>query len=59
MRPMWVVALLVMLKEAWPARRDAHVRFLKLQVEILKSRLTGRVDTRKSTRSSCWRRESN
>jgi putative transposase len=38
---MWVVALLVMLKEAWSERRDAHIRFLKLQVEMLKSRLPG------------------
>lgn len=41
MKPMWLVALLVMLKEAWSARRDAHIRFLKLQVEMLQSRLPG------------------
>ncbi len=41
MRRMWLVAFLVMLKEAWSARRDAHIRFLKLQVELLKSRLPG------------------
>lgn len=41
MKPMWLVALLVMLKEAWSARRDAHIRFLELQVEMLQSRLPG------------------
>ncbi len=30
-----------MLSEAWSARRDAHIRLLKLQVEILQSRLPG------------------
>ncbi|HAU37969.1 MAG TPA: integrase, partial [Phycisphaerales bacterium] len=35
------MALLVMLQEKWSARRDAQVRFLKLQVEILQSRLPG------------------
>ena len=37
----WLMALLVLLKERWSTRRDAHVRFLKLQVEILRSRLPG------------------
>jgi hypothetical protein len=41
MWPRWFVALLVLLKEVWSARRDAHIRFLKLQVEILKARLPG------------------
>jgi len=41
MWPKWFVALLVMLKEAWSARRDAHIRFLKLQVELLRERLPG------------------
>ena len=36
-----LVALLVPLKEAWSARRDARIRFLKLQVEILRSRAAG------------------
>jgi putative transposase len=31
----------VLLHEAWSARRDAHIRFLKLQVEMLKERLPG------------------
>jgi len=41
MLPKWLTALLVLLHEAWSARRDAHIRFLKLQVEILKERLPG------------------
>jgi putative transposase len=41
MLPKWFVALLVMLKEKWSARRDAHIRFLKLQVEMLQERLPG------------------
>ena len=30
MLPKWLMALLVLLLEAWSTRRDAHVRFLKL-----------------------------
>jgi len=41
MQSRWLVALLVLLREAWSARRDAHIRFLKLQVEMLQSRLPG------------------
>jgi len=41
MLPKWLMALLVLLQEAWSARRDAHIRFLKLQVEMLQSRLPG------------------
>ena len=41
MLPKWLTALLVVLQEAWSARRDAQIRFLKLQVEILQSRLPG------------------
>ena len=41
MLPKWLMALLVMLQEAWSARRDAHIPFLKLQVEMLHSRLPG------------------
>ena len=41
MVPEWLMALLMLLKERWSTRRDAHVRFLKLQVEILRSRLPG------------------
>ncbi len=41
MLPKWLNALLVVLQEARSARRDAQIRFLKLQVEILRSRLPG------------------
>jgi len=41
MVPKWLTALLVLLHEAWSTRRDAHIRFLTLQVEMLKSRLPG------------------
>ena len=41
MLPRWLMAMLVLLQEAWSARRDAQTRFLKLQVEILQSRLRG------------------
>ena len=41
MAPKWLTALLVMLQEMWSTRRDAHIRLLKLQVELLKERLTG------------------
>ena len=41
MLPKWLVALLVLLQEAWSARRDAHLRFLRAQVEMLQSRLPG------------------
>ena len=41
MLPNWLTALLVLLHEAWSTRRDVHLRFLKLQVEILQERLPG------------------
>ena len=41
MLPRWLTALFVLFQEAWSARRDSHIRFLKLQVEILQSRLPG------------------
>ena len=41
MLPRWLTALFVLCREAWSARRDTHIRFLKLQVEILRSRLPG------------------
>ena len=41
MLPKWLTALLVLLQEAWSTRRDAHIRFLKLQVEMFQSRLPG------------------
>ena len=41
MLPKWLTVMLVLLCEAWSARRDAHIRFLRLQVELLKDRLPG------------------
>ncbi|MFA6132858.1 MAG: integrase core domain-containing protein [Phycisphaerae bacterium] len=41
MLPKWLIALLVLLQEAWSTRRDTHIRFLKLQVEMLQARLPG------------------
>ena len=41
MLPRWLTAMFLLFQEAWSARRDAHIRFLKLQVEILQSRLPG------------------
>jgi len=37
MLPKWLTALLVLLQEAWSTRRETHIRFLKLQVEMLKA----------------------
>jgi len=31
MVPRWLMSLLVLLREAWSGRRDAHIQFLKLQ----------------------------
>ena len=39
--PHWLMTLLMMLAEAWSARRDAQVRFLKLQVELLRAKVPG------------------
>ncbi len=50
MLPKWLTALLVLLHELWSSRRDAHIRFLKLQVDLLKERLPGN--------RSCWTRTS-
>lgn len=41
MLPKWFVTLLVLLQEAWSTRRDAHIKFLKLQIEMLQERLPG------------------
>ncbi len=41
MLPKWLTALFVLFQEAWSTRRDTHIRFLKLQVEMLQSRLPG------------------
>jgi len=37
MLPRWMMALLVLLRERWSARRDAQVRFLRLQLDITRS----------------------
>jgi len=39
--PRWLTAFLVLLQGPWSTRRDAHIRFLKLQVEMLKARRLG------------------
>jgi len=41
MKQRWWMAFVVLLQEAWSTRRDAHIRFLKLQVKMLQSRLPG------------------
>ena len=41
MQPRWLMALFALLREAWSARGDAHIRSLKLQAEMLQSRLPG------------------
>ena len=41
MLPRWVQVFLTLLLEAWAARRDAQIQFLKLQVELLKNKLPG------------------
>ncbi|MEX2670945.1 MAG: integrase core domain-containing protein [Phycisphaeraceae bacterium] len=41
MLPHWLMALLAMLTEAWSARRDAQMRLLKLQIELLRAKLPG------------------
>jgi len=41
MLPKWFTAFVVLIQEMWSARRDAQIRFLKLQVEMLKSRIPG------------------
>jgi len=41
MWPKWLTGMLVLLTEAWSARRDAQIQFLKLQVQMLQSRLPG------------------
>ncbi len=37
----WLQMLLVLLSEAWSTRRDAQIRFLQVQVELLKKRIPG------------------
>ena len=39
--PRWFNAFVVLMMEAWSARRHAQIRFLKAQVEMLQARLPG------------------
>ncbi|MBI1336410.1 MAG: transposase [Phycisphaera sp.] len=39
--PSWVMVLFELLAEAWSARRDDRIRFLKAQVELLRQRMPG------------------
>ena len=41
MLPRWVTVAFWMLAEAWSARRDARVRFLLAQVELMRERVPG------------------
>jgi len=43
MLPERLMALLVVVRERWSTRRDAHLRFLKLQVAILRPGCRGTV----------------
>jgi putative transposase len=37
----WIQVLLVLLSEAWSSRRDVQLRFLQVQIELLKQRIPG------------------
>jgi putative transposase len=41
MMPPWLMMLLGLLSEAWSTRRAAKIRFLKVQVEMLRARVPG------------------
>ncbi|MFW6039035.1 MAG: integrase core domain-containing protein [bacterium] len=41
MLPRWLMTVLFVLMEAWAERRDARLRFLKLQVELLRAKVPG------------------
>jgi len=41
MVPRWLHVLLALLAEAWSARRDAQLQFLRLQIELLRQKLPG------------------
>ena len=41
MLPRWVFVLFTLLTEAWSARRDNQIRFLKLQLELYKGKVPG------------------
>jgi len=40
MLPRWVQVLFALLAEAWSARRDAQLQFLKLQIQLLRQKLS-------------------
>ncbi|MCC6581103.1 MAG: transposase [Phycisphaeraceae bacterium] len=42
MLPAWFQAFLMMLLEAWSARRDRQIQFLKLQIELLRQKTPGK-----------------
>jgi putative transposase len=39
--PRWLMVVFWMLTEAWSTRRDARIRFLQVQVELLRQRVSG------------------
>ncbi len=41
MLPNWLIVLFTILVEAWSARRDSQIRFLKLQLELYKGKVPG------------------
>ncbi len=41
MLPGWLMALLTTLAEAWSTRRDGQIRFLRLQIKLLRAKLPG------------------
>ncbi|MEX0746193.1 MAG: integrase core domain-containing protein [Phycisphaeraceae bacterium] len=41
MVPRWLMTLLMLLMESWSARRDAQIKLLLLQVELLRQKLPG------------------
>ena len=41
MLPRWMMVVFWMLTEAWSPRRDARIRFLQAQGELLRQRLPG------------------
>ena len=41
MLPRWLMAVLMLLTEAWSARRDTQIQFLKLQIELLRAKVPG------------------
>ena len=41
MLPNWLAMVILFVTEAWSTRRDAQIRFLKLQVELLRQKVPG------------------